>query len=191
VFERAHIHYEDVLCTVEYKPRGGAACSFIEGACQPDLYAVAAMPGLFIGSQDAALNHAGIAACSVTHLLNVATGVCYPSPPDCEVHLEEMLDSDQCDLTSHLPRCFAVLDDALAPNSAAAADDERPRNGGVLVHCNAGVSRSAAVCIAYLIARLGLSYEEAYAALKSAKPDILPNATFVCALREFANANDS
>ena len=50
---------------------------------------------------------------------------------------------------------------------------------GVLVHCSAGVSRSAAVCIAYLMKHSRLSLAEAYTRVKQARSVISPNPGFI------------
>ena len=57
--------------------------------------------------------------------------------------------------------------------------------GVVLVHCTAGRSRSAAVVVAFLIARLGMVYDDALAAVKQVRPWVAPNAGFERQLREF------
>lgn len=66
------------------------------------------------------------------------------------------------------------------PSSAA--------TGGVLVHCQAGVSRSASVVIGYLMWKEQISYQEAYAAVKRCRPIIWPNDGFICQLQEFEQA---
>uniref|UniRef100_T1GHX6 tRNA pseudouridine synthase n=1 Tax=Megaselia scalaris TaxID=36166 RepID=T1GHX6_MEGSC len=47
--------------------------------------------------------------------------------------------------------------------------------GVVLVHCNAGISRSASVIIAYLIMKKGMSFDEAFKLVKDKRPAIQPN----------------
>lgn len=59
----------------------------------------------------------------------------------------------------------------------------RGRRGVVLVHCAAGVSRSASIAIAYLITHLGYPYYRAYDRLKAARPIIRPNKSFVAQLQ--------
>ncbi len=59
------------------------------------------------------------------------------------------------------------------------------RNGKkVIVHCYAGVSRSASTVIAYLIKYKGMSLEEAYKFVKKRRPIIDPNKGF---MRELVN----
>jgi protein-tyrosine phosphatase len=49
----------------------------------------------------------------------------------------------------------------------------------VLVHCNAGVSRSASLVIAYFIREKKLGFQEALNLVKSKRPQIFPNTGFM------------
>ncbi|KAL0192110.1 hypothetical protein M9458_010406, partial [Cirrhinus mrigala] len=51
-------------------------------------------------------------------------------------------------------------------------------HGRVLLHCNAGVSRSAALCLAYLMKHRRLTLTEAHTLLKSHRPIVRPNSGF-------------
>lgn len=55
----------------------------------------------------------------------------------------------------------------------------------VLVHCQAGVSRSATICISYFMAIEGMNLEAAFSFVKSKRPIINPNAGFMKSLKEF------
>jgi len=89
-----------------------------------------------------------------------------------------LLDLETQDIIAVLPKCFDFIDIGREA-------------GGVVVHwfvpihvlhslCSmAGQSRSVAVIIAYLMARLGMSYDDAYQHVKAAKDDIYPNTGFV------------
>lgn len=55
----------------------------------------------------------------------------------------------------------------------------------VLVHCQAGVSRSASICIAYLMKYHFLSYKAAHKVVKCARDCIYPNEGFVKQLQEW------
>lgn len=55
----------------------------------------------------------------------------------------------------------------------------------VLVHCFAGVSRSASVVIAYMMYHKEWTYEEAYEYVKFKRPMVEPNQGFVRQLKEW------
>jgi hypothetical protein len=55
----------------------------------------------------------------------------------------------------------------------------------VLVHCQAGISRSASVVIGYCMWKDEMSADAATAAVQRARPSVWPNAGFKCQLRAF------
>jgi len=61
----------------------------------------------------------------------------------------------------------------------------RESGGKVLIHCRAGISRSATVCIAYLMYAGRLTLDEAFDYLKRCRPLISPNLNFMRQLAEF------
>ncbi|KAL3114202.1 hypothetical protein niasHT_014046 [Heterodera trifolii] len=61
----------------------------------------------------------------------------------------------------------------------------KERGGNTLVHCVAGVSRSATLCIAYLMKHERMSLRQAYHYVKSARPIIRPNLGFWQQLVEY------
>jgi len=85
-----------------------------------------------------------------------------------------LADSATQDLLLPLPRLLAFIHDAA-------------RSGGrVLVHCTAGISRSAAVTIAYLMTHGSgvrgvetMTLQQAYALLKAARSCVSPNLNFM------------
>lgn len=60
------------------------------------------------------------------------------------------------------------------------------RDGGkVLVHCVAGMSRSAALCLAYLVKHRGMTLRKAFSHLRACRPCVRPNSGFFRQLIEF------
>lgn len=55
----------------------------------------------------------------------------------------------------------------------------------VLVHCNAGVSRAAAVVIGFLMRSEELAFTTALSLVKGARPSVCPNPGFVDQLRTY------
>lgn len=59
------------------------------------------------------------------------------------------------------------------------------QRGVALVHCNAGVSRSASIVIGYLMLREGLSFDDALRQVKLARPSVCPNPGFYQQLKNY------
>jgi len=88
----------------------------------------------------------------------------------------DILDHSSADLRPHLEAVCNHIDKALKSGQS------------VLVHCQQGVSRSAAVVIAYLIRNKGMSYDNAYDLVKRKRACIKPNPGFVKALQDWEAA---
>lgn len=55
----------------------------------------------------------------------------------------------------------------------------------MLVHCAGGVSRSASICIAYLMQSKRMSFQDAYLAVKKKRKCVKPNQNFVKQLKSY------
>ena len=61
-------------------------------------------------------------------------------------------------------------------------EDARKSHGKVYVHCVQGVSRSATICLAYLIYKDKMTFNEGLTYLKERRPIANPNMTFIAQL---------
>ncbi|CAD8099364.1 unnamed protein product [Paramecium sonneborni] len=59
------------------------------------------------------------------------------------------------------------------------------KRGGVLVHCAAGVSRSASAVIAYIMKTTGLNFQEAFTYVRKRRSVVFPNYGFQRQLRNY------
>jgi dual specificity MAP kinase phosphatase len=67
----------------------------------------------------------------------------------------------------------------------------KEQNGKVLVHCQAGISRSSTIVIAYLMNMNNISLMEAYNTVKNIRTIVEPNFLFYSQLYEYESRNVS
>ncbi|GFR48490.1 hypothetical protein Agub_g10388, partial [Astrephomene gubernaculifera] len=129
---------------------------------------------LFIGSMAAEHNLEGMRAAGITHVLQVAEGL---SPSHASEGLSyrsvQVADLPGEDLVAHFGRCFEFIAEA------------HGGGGGVLVHCVAGVSRSATVCMGWLMWRHKVSADDAFRRVHRVRPWVAPNPGFREQLERF------
>ncbi|XP_029377347.1 dual specificity protein phosphatase 19-like [Echeneis naucrates] len=150
----------------------GGGCGFVEDLSL-DLQVGVVRPFLLLASQDAAHDIDTLQRHQVTHVLNVAYGVNNLFPDQLLYKTLQILDVPDTDITSYLGECSSFIDLA------------REQGGVVLVHCNAGVSRSASIVIGYLMLRESLPFDDAYSQVKLARPSIRPNPGFYQQLQSY------
>lgn len=128
----------------------------------------------FIGSADAAMDGELLEKIGVTHILTVAPLPDYKPPVPHAKHLcLHILDLPETELAEYYEKAFSFLDDAVAVN------------GRALVHCNAGVSRSAAITLAYIMKTQMMTYDDAWNLVKEKRPSINPNIGFIIQLKNY------
>ncbi|XP_014872354.1 dual specificity protein phosphatase 19-like [Poecilia latipinna] len=154
----------------ELEEEGG--CGFVEDTSL-DLQVGVVRPFLLLASQDAAHDIDTMQRFKVSHVLNVAYGVTNLFPDQVVYKTLQILDLPETDLSSHLEECGSFIDQA------------KEQGGVVMVHCNAGVSRSSSIVIGYLMLREGLSFDDAYNLVKLARPSVRPNPGFYQQLQNY------
>lgn len=70
-------------------------------------------------------------------------------------------------------------------SSLSSADSVRNKGGRVFVHCQAGISRSATICLAYLMRTNRVKLDEAFEFVKQRRSIISPNFSFMGQLLQF------
>eukprot|EP01080_Neovahlkampfia_damariscottae_P010367 gene10367-2896_t len=129
--------------------------------------------GLFLGSYISASNRRNLKELGITHILNVAKECVALYPNDFTYLSIPMSDSSATNLKDHFPKCFEFMDLAFE------------KKGCILVHCVAGVSRSASTVIAYIMTTKEERYDKVYEFVHSKRSLIQPNPSFGKQLRQY------
>ncbi|KAM7354819.1 MAP kinase-specific phosphatase [Cochliomyia hominivorax] len=131
---------------------------------------------LYLGSQDA-VTLENILEYKLSHILSI--GIKCPLTPDAYSHIK-FLYIPCLDLPE-----TSLMKEGIFTEAFNFIEKARLTNGRVLVHCNAGVSRSASIVIGYLMHHHDMDFETAYKHVKSQRECIQPNAGFLKQLKEF------
>ncbi|KAK7129548.1 hypothetical protein R3I93_019245 [Phoxinus phoxinus] len=129
---------------------------------------------LYLGCQRDVLNQELMQQNDIAYVLN-ASNTC-PKPdfiPDTHFLRVPVNDSFCEKILPWLDRSVEFIEKAKAGNAR------------VLVHCLAGISRSATIAIAYIMKRMDMSLDEAYRFVKEKRPTISPNFNFLGQLLDF------
>jgi len=82
-------------------------------------------------------------------------------------------DADDEQISTHFEATTAFIEEHLKQNHR------------VLVHCHAGISRSATICMAYLMRYRDLSLDQAYAVVETVRKIVYPNNGFYKQLQTY------
>ncbi|KAI9209360.1 protein-tyrosine phosphatase-like protein [Polychytrium aggregatum] len=138
---------------------------------------VEVIPSLYISSLKPASSVDILYQNRITHVLAVGLNMQSPFPNLCKYKIVSLEDSAEANLLECLPSAIEYISQAIS------------KDGRVLVHCVAGISRSASIIVAYLMKAQKLEYEQALEILHQQHPRAEPNSGFEEQLRLFAELN--
>ncbi|XP_016307395.1 dual specificity protein phosphatase 18 [Sinocyclocheilus anshuiensis] len=128
---------------------------------------------LYIGNSKTASDSSVIRSLNITCVINATQDVSNTNIPTVDYMHVPVSDDPESRLCDYF--------DTVADKIQHVSDED----GRVLLHCNAGVSRSATLCLAYLMKHRCLTLAEAHALLKSLRPIVRPNSGFWRQLIEY------
>ncbi|KAB1258736.1 Dual specificity protein phosphatase 10 [Camelus dromedarius] len=133
------------------------------------------LPFLFLGNEQDAQDLDTMQRLNIGYIINVTTHLPL-------YHYEKGLfnykrlpatDSNKQNLRQYFEEAFEFIEEA------------HQCGKGLLIHCQAGVSRSATIVIAYLMKHTRMTMTDAYKFVKGKRPIISPNLNFMGQLLEF------
>ncbi|XP_059412840.1 dual specificity protein phosphatase 16-like [Carassius carassius] len=131
------------------------------------------LPHLYLGAETDVTQDA-LSDRGISYVLNVSR--CCPQPsflPQSQYLRIPIDDSLRDDLLHWIPQALHFIDGAMSCGCS------------VLVHCAAGISRSPALAVAYVMYRLKMDLDHAYRFVKERRPTISPNFNFLGQLQLF------
>lgn len=138
-------------------------------------FPVEILPYLFLGNAANSEDIESLSKHGIKYILNVT--------PDLPNVFEECgsIKYMQIPIADHWSQNLA----SFFPKAIEFIDEARKQERGVLVHCLAGVSRSVTITVAYLMARLSLSLNDAFNLVRARKSNVAPNFHFMEQLHTF------
>ncbi|KAI1720057.1 dual specificity phosphatase, catalytic domain-containing protein [Ditylenchus destructor] len=140
---------------------------------KPDLQLANIATGIYLSSQDVAQELDLLASTGITHVVNAATAVSNFYPKHFKYLALPALDCPTQDLRQYFDSAFAFMHEAVE------------KGGKVLVHCNAGISRSSTIAIAYIMKFEKKSLNAAFQQVKTVRTVARPNVGFMQQLEKF------
>ncbi|ESO85488.1 hypothetical protein LOTGIDRAFT_154978 [Lottia gigantea] len=169
--------HSDLCCSTKKHDSIHPLMSPIRSISQPAIDTIIAsevLPFVFLGNERDAANLERLQYHNIRHVLNVTSQVpLYYEKQGIKYRRIPASDSSQQNLKQYFEEAIEFIDDA------------RQNKRRVLIHCQAGVSRSATITIAYILKHTKMTMTDVYKFVKGKRPIISPNFNFMGQLMEY------
>ncbi|EDO15822.1 hypothetical protein Kpol_1057p10 [Vanderwaltozyma polyspora DSM 70294] len=159
---------------------------------EPDLTRI--LGGIYVGSIDPIVKHTPLhAEYNITHILSV---IKFQVIPEYLIRKNYTLknipidDDDYTDILQYFNETNTFIDNCLFPDEPEYSPElvdfkKKPQKGALYIHCQAGMSRSVAFTVAYLMYRYGFDLKTSLHAVKRKRASAQPNDNFIEQLKLF------
>ena len=130
------------------------------------------LPNIYVGNYAFALNQKLLEQNKITHILNCGNGLKNFYPKIFKYKQIPLYDSKTQNLIQYITDINIFIDEG-------SINDNK-----ILIHCGEGVSRSAAVCLMYMITKKGFTYSKAREIFEQKRKGCCPNNGFVSQLKQ-------
>lgn len=128
---------------------------------------------LYLGSEEHSANEKVLKSKGITAILNVAIGCVNLFEDTFEYRNLSILDNCEAEISEIFDESISFIEKTSA-------------NGGkIFVHCQAGISRSASICIAFLMKKFDLTVSQALDKVRQKRKIVAPNFSFMVQLERF------
>ncbi|KAM6972170.1 dual specificity protein phosphatase 5 [Aplochiton taeniatus] len=184
-YENFHSQYPELCTEMKTMDHSGtetekrmnnSSCDKLNSNHKPDYdqgEPVEILPFLYLGSAYHASRQDYLSDLHITALLNVSRRDMQPVKGNYDYKWIPVEDSNMADISSHFQEAIEFIDNV------------KQSGGKVLVHCEAGISRSPTICMAYIMKTERRQLEEAFDIIKQRRALISPNFSFMGQLLQF------
>jgi len=145
------------------------------------------LPRLYLGDYSSTHDKEALSNRHITHILNVTEECPFAYPKDFTHKRIRATDDFKFDLLAHFDEAHQYIDRALSTHCWHHSHTKEERNSGptgaILVHCAAGMSRSAAVVISYVMKFKKMSSRESFKFVRHCRGIVQPNERFMYQLQ--------
>lgn len=168
------IEQEDNLVICYGKLFCSICAPFVENPC----FSVSRITDtLFVGNQEAANEKSFLEGHKIFKIIVAGSELDLPHKNDnrFSYHQISIKDTIKEDIRKHFDEVYQFIEQ----------NEHKENQCQVLIHCKAGISRSATIAVAYLMKKFHLNYREAYQKVKYKRPIINPNIGFYQQLMQY------
>jgi len=122
--------------------------------------------GLYLGGEEIAINKELLKKNNVSIVLNVTSHIPHYYESEFTYHRVPIGDAPHVNIKQYFEDTFKIIDEAIT------------NNNNILVHCQAGISRSATIVIAYIMKKNKMKMNDAYNFVHNNRRCIGPNLGF-------------
>lgn len=133
------------------------------------------LSGIYLGNINSVYDFDKLKSLGITHIISVIEGFIPPYPDDFNYLVINALDTQNTNLIDSFEVSNDFIDDAVMDNSK------------ILIHCQAGRSRSVTILAAYMIKTFGMEVELVLNLIRNKRSIIEPNKYFVSQLEKYYN----
>jgi len=133
------------------------------------------IPGLYLSGEEIASNKELLKQKQITTIINMTTHVLSTYGDEFKYFCFPLVDQGDCDIKQYFVDTFKIIDEALSNNQ------------NILVHCQAGISRSATIVIAYIMRKQNKKMGESLKFVQSKRSCVSPNLGFCGQLLKYEN----
>lgn len=138
---------------------------------------------VYLGNDDNARNLEFLNTKAVTHIISLTHSIYFEDKFN--YYPIDINDSPNANIYKYFEPCVKFINNALDADIKSNVDNNNTCQNILLVHCAAGVSRSASIVIAYVMSSLRVDYETALGLVRADRHFIEPNVGFVLQLKQW------